>query len=115
MTKASITLNDCLACSGCITSAESVLIGQQNSVELLKLFEELKSQASERMFDNVVVALSYQPVLSFAAKFNITPILARAKLASEKLVLIYLLCIGNTSSIFLQVSSKTWVLQKCLM
>ena len=32
--KAAITLADCLACSGCITSAESVLIEQQSSEEL---------------------------------------------------------------------------------
>jgi iron only hydrogenase large subunit-like protein len=30
---AKITLNDCLACSGCITSAESVLITQQSKEE----------------------------------------------------------------------------------
>lgn len=30
LSKASITLADCLACSGCITSAETVLIEQQS-------------------------------------------------------------------------------------
>ena len=35
--KAQITLNDCLACSGCITSAESVLITQQSQDELYKV------------------------------------------------------------------------------
>ena len=34
--KATITLADCLACSGCITSAESVLIEQQSSQELYR-------------------------------------------------------------------------------
>ena len=34
--KASITLADCLACSGCITSAETVLIEQQSGEELKK-------------------------------------------------------------------------------
>ena len=34
--KASITLADCLACSGCITSAETVLIEQQSGEELQK-------------------------------------------------------------------------------
>ena len=38
--KAQITLNDCLACSGCITSAESVLITQQSQEELLRILEE---------------------------------------------------------------------------
>jgi hypothetical protein len=31
--KASITLQDCLACSGCVTSAESVLITSQSAKE----------------------------------------------------------------------------------
>lgn len=35
--KAQITLNDCLACSGCITSAESVLITQQSQDELYRI------------------------------------------------------------------------------
>ena len=38
--KARITLNDCLACSGCITSAESVLITQQSQEELYNVFQE---------------------------------------------------------------------------
>lgn len=37
--KAKITLNDCLACSGCITSAESVLITQQSHEELFKVLQ----------------------------------------------------------------------------
>lgn len=35
--KAKITLNDCLACSGCITSAESILITQQSHEELYRI------------------------------------------------------------------------------
>lgn len=38
--KAQITLNDCLACSGCITSAESVLITQQSQEELYNVLQE---------------------------------------------------------------------------
>ena len=38
--KAKITLNDCQACSGCITSAESVLITQQSQEELYKVLKE---------------------------------------------------------------------------
>lgn len=40
--KAKITLNDCLACSGCITSAESVLVTQQSHQELLKVLHNNK-------------------------------------------------------------------------
>lgn len=35
-----ISLGDCLACSGCITTAETVLISQQNHAEVLKVLAE---------------------------------------------------------------------------
>lgn len=34
--KATITLNDCLACSGCITTAETVLVSQHSADVLLR-------------------------------------------------------------------------------
>ena len=40
--KAKITLDDCLACSGCVTSAETVLINQQSTDEVFKLLESNK-------------------------------------------------------------------------
>ena len=47
---AKITLNDCLACSGCITSAESVLITQQSKEEfysnLLSVKQKKDSQGT---------------------------------------------------------------------
>lgn len=33
--KASVSLNDCLACSGCVTSAESVLVEQMSVGKLM--------------------------------------------------------------------------------
>ena len=33
---ARVTLNDCLACSGCVTSAETVLVAQQSVAEFLR-------------------------------------------------------------------------------
>ena len=41
--KVQITLNDCLACSGCITSAESVLVTQQSQEELFKVLHRNKN------------------------------------------------------------------------
>ena len=38
--KAEITLNDCLACSGCVTSAESVLVAMQSHEEVYKVLKE---------------------------------------------------------------------------
>lgn len=74
MEKVQITLNDCLACSGCITSAESVLIGQQNFSEVLKNLSENKRQREKGLCSKVViVSLSIQPILSLAEKYNLSP------------------------------------------
>ena len=42
MEKAEITLNDCLACSGCVTSAETVLINEQSTDEFFKKIASAK-------------------------------------------------------------------------
>nr|XP_040047237.1 cytosolic Fe-S cluster assembly factor narfl [Gasterosteus aculeatus aculeatus] len=68
--KAKITLNDCLACSGCITSAESVLITQQSHQELLKVLLNNKSSATEQKV--VVVSVSPQSRASLAARFDLS-------------------------------------------
>ena len=61
---ASVSLNDCLACSGCVTSAETVLI-QEQSYE--KLLVRLQAQREGRGADDVVVVcLSPQSVASIA-------------------------------------------------
>ncbi|XP_054246788.1 cytosolic iron-sulfur assembly component 3 isoform X1 [Indicator indicator] len=65
--KAKITLNDCLACSGCITSAESVLITQQSHEELCKVLAFNKS-AAPREQKLVVVSVSPQSRASLAAR-----------------------------------------------
>jgi len=38
--KVTVTLNDCLACSGCVTSAETVLITQQSQHELYRVLSD---------------------------------------------------------------------------
>ena len=49
--KATINLTDCLACSGCITSAESVLVSSQSKDLVVDiLLENRKAQRSEGMF-----------------------------------------------------------------
>ena len=55
---AAVSLQDCLACSGCVTSAETVLIQQHSTDEFLKLFNDRENQ--------VVVAISPQSVSSMA-------------------------------------------------
>ncbi|KAM6957315.1 cytosolic Fe-S cluster assembly factor narfl [Aplochiton taeniatus] len=68
--KAKITLNDCLACSGCITSAESVLITQQSHEELYRVLRENKSgDTGQRV---VVVSVSPQSRASLAARYGLS-------------------------------------------
>ncbi|KAG2455217.1 NARFL factor, partial [Polypterus senegalus] len=67
--KAKITLNDCLACSGCITSAESVLITQQSHEELLRVLNENKTGLQQKV---IVVSVSPQSRASLAAKFHLS-------------------------------------------
>ncbi|CAH3104849.1 unnamed protein product [Pocillopora meandrina] len=72
--RAQITLNDCLACSGCITSAESVLITQQSQEELYKIIENNQKLAKEGKPDGqklIVVSVSPQSRASVAAKFQL--------------------------------------------
>jgi iron only hydrogenase large subunit-like protein len=57
---AKITLNDCLACSGCITSAEAVLVEQQSVDELLRALEAEPSR-------HVIVSISESSLTSLFA------------------------------------------------
>ena len=71
--KAKITLSDCLACSGCVTSAETVLITQQSHKEMCRVLEESLSapeESSKRRF--AVVSLSPQSRVSLAARYGLT-------------------------------------------
>ena len=69
--KAEITLADCLACSGCITSAESILIEQQSSTELRKIFAS-KSQEEGGKIKKIIVSMQIQPIISLAQKLNLS-------------------------------------------
>ncbi|XP_024128120.1 cytosolic Fe-S cluster assembly factor narfl [Oryzias melastigma] len=77
--KAKISLNDCLACSGCITSAESVLITQQSHEELLKVLQNNKAAAEQK---TVVVSVSPQSRASLAAHYGISSSEAGRRLTS---------------------------------
>lgn len=81
--KVEITLSDCLACSGCITSAESVLITQQSQEELLRIFQDkvAESQKDGTSSTYIVVSLSVQAVLSVAERYTVEPEQALHKLA----------------------------------
>jgi iron only hydrogenase large subunit-like protein len=61
-----ISLTDCLACSGCITSAESILVEMQNVPELYKAY-----QNTEKKYKYVVITLSPQTLTSFLTKYSV--------------------------------------------
>jgi iron only hydrogenase large subunit-like protein len=72
--KAKITLADCLACSGCITSAETVLIEEQSGQALREIFSLKQKIMTENVFPRktIVVSLQIQPIVSLANKYHIS-------------------------------------------
>nr|KAF6440129.1 cytosolic iron-sulfur assembly component 3 [Rousettus aegyptiacus] len=70
--KAKISLDDCLACSGCVTSAETVLITQQSHEELRKVLDANKTvvPGQQRL---VVISVSPQSRASLAVRFQLNP------------------------------------------
>eukprot|EP01103_Thecamoeba_quadrilineata_P018733 TRINITY_DN7316_c0_g1_i1.p1 TRINITY_DN7316_c0_g1~~TRINITY_DN7316_c0_g1_i1.p1 ORF type:complete len:487 (+),score=95.69 TRINITY_DN7316_c0_g1_i1:48-1508(+) len=69
---ATVSLEDCLACSGCVTSAESVLITQQSAEDFLSTLQTIKSSPTSSR--KVVVTVSAQSLASLASHFNIDAI-----------------------------------------
>ena len=69
--KVEITLSDCLACSGCVTTAESVLVSQQSGPEVLRIFTE-NFELPEVRRKQILVSLSNTAVLSIAAKYDVS-------------------------------------------
>lgn len=64
--KVSITLQDCLACAGCITSSEEILLSKQSHTVFLKKWNELKQEGSR----SLVVSISPQCRLSMASYYS---------------------------------------------
>ena len=62
--KAQVSLSDCLACSGCITTAETVLIQAQS-------VQELTAKISQNPEQKVFVAVSPQSCASLAFNLQI--------------------------------------------
>ncbi|XP_043689636.1 protein NAR1-like [Telopea speciosissima] len=68
-----ISLKDCLACSGCITSAETVMLEKQSLEEFLSNLESGKA---------VIVSLSSQSRASLAVHFGLSPLQVFRKLTT---------------------------------
>ena len=66
-----ITLNDCLACSGCVTTAEAVLIEQQSGEQLV---QALASHRAAALTDRriAIVTVSPQSLSSIAVSRQLT-------------------------------------------
>ena len=74
---ASVSLNDCLACSGCVTSAETVLLEHQSGAELLaRLPARVWLQAGLAIVGFVVLAVLGFAVIAGVAVFALVAILA---------------------------------------
>ncbi|KAH7923406.1 iron hydrogenase [Leucogyrophana mollusca] len=67
--QAQISLNDCLACSGCITSAESVLITLQSHTEVLN-FLESNPPPTSLSHKVPVLSIAPQSIASLAASVS---------------------------------------------
>ncbi|ORX58899.1 iron hydrogenase [Hesseltinella vesiculosa] len=78
--QASITLNDCLACSGCVTSAESVLITMQSQEELYKVLRA--NNDGSQPHKTIVVSISPQSRASLAAKYQLSMIQVHQRLVA---------------------------------
>lgn len=79
-----ISLNDCLACSGCITSAESVLVSQQTYLQLYSALETnaeaVKAGVSKPKL--VIVSVSPQSRTALAARFGLSAQVATERITS---------------------------------
>ncbi|KRZ10379.1 Cytosolic Fe-S cluster assembly factor NARFL [Trichinella zimbabwensis] len=95
----SVTLDDCLACSGCITSAETVLIEQQGPKEFLKMIEEFSNDnkiISKELKSLFVVSISPQSRASLAASYNLTVEVTQRKLCAFLRSLGVNICLDTT-------------------
>ena len=69
--KVEITLADCLACSGCVTSAESFLVNQQSVDEVVQRLKSRSKTPSchKQLF---VASISSQTYVSYAARLGLS-------------------------------------------
>lgn len=70
---ATVHLSDCLACSGCVTSAETVLL-EQHSLEVFR-----QKLGNER----ITISLSQQTIFAISQKFSFTPQETLCKLSGK--------------------------------
>lgn len=75
-----LSLNDCLACSGCITSAETILVSEQTHQQLDKVVRENASlPPAERRI--IVVSICASTRTALARHFRLPPLVVHKKLS----------------------------------
>ncbi|KAK0536830.1 Cytosolic Fe-S cluster assembly factor nar1 [Tilletia horrida] len=68
---AQISLNDCLACSGCVTSAETVLITMQSHEEMKRAVKEIHDGDAQGESRKLLIAsISPQSLASLSARYS---------------------------------------------
>lgn len=70
--KATVTVSDCLACSGCVTSAETVLLSTENTDVLRNFVQQRNKTNNSANTHFAIAALSQQSVASIAVHFNLS-------------------------------------------
>jgi iron only hydrogenase large subunit-like protein len=85
--KTTISLNDCLACSGCITTAESVLVSAQSADEFLKHVPQFPTAVDQPATEAapylpIVISLSPQSRASIAVHYGLDIYKTHRKLKS---------------------------------
>lgn len=105
-TPAKITLSDCLACSGCITSSEVIFLESQSTSEFSKQLND-KSKT-------VVISVSQQSISSLATFYKLTPDQSFAKLRTffMKIGINYVFSLSTMSDLSLIEVAKEFVERK---
>ena len=98
---ATVSLSDCLACSGCVTSAETVLIQQQSAGEMLRALADPANEVC-------VASLSPQALSSLAAHFGEPSALAAYRRAAA-----YLRALGFTYVVDTQPAAELALAEAC--
>ena len=77
-----ISLSDCLVCSGCVTSAEAVLLEAHGVVDFVRRADEaVQGRETGNGGDRLAVTVCPQAAASLAARLGVTPQAAFARLA----------------------------------
>lgn len=71
VTVAQVSLNDCLACSGCVTSAETMLITEQSTQKLVDLLDRARHRSESTPV--IVVQVSPNSIASLAEFLDSSP------------------------------------------